>query len=218
MKTIRLAVAALVVLAAGLLTAAPAHAGNWALTVLDPLPARIEAATTYTVGYWVLQHGFHPYSYEGELGPTGITLVAENGETVEFIGVQLAEPAHYAAPLVVPRNGTWQVIANQGRFQDHHLGTLTVPGSLTLLPPPMTPLDRTMEFWGTVHPDVSVLHLAAEQVPQPVAVQAPAPQARPVAEPEPAMPVVPILGGAAGLVAVGGGVLLFRRRSRNPHA
>jgi hypothetical protein len=209
MKAIRLVLAGLVVLTAGLVTAAPAHAGNWALTVLDPLPPRIEAGTTYTVGYWVLQHGSHPYSYEGELGPTAIALVAENGETVEFAGVPLAEPAHYAAPMVVPHDGTWQVIAKQGQFQDHHLGTLTVPGGLTLLPPPMDPRGSTMNFWGTVRPDVSPLHVPDEPIRQPVTAAVARPEPEPVSE----FPVLPVVGAAAGLVVVGGTVLL-RRRSR----
>ena len=52
----------------GGLPALPAQAGGWAVPVLDPLPATVEADRTYTVGYWVLQHGTHPY--EGTLEKT----------------------------------------------------------------------------------------------------------------------------------------------------
>jgi hypothetical protein len=59
------------------LPAASARAGGWAVTALDPLPQRLQAGRTYTVGYWVLQHGSHPY--EGDLGKTGLKLVDDGG-------------------------------------------------------------------------------------------------------------------------------------------
>ncbi|MDH6462728.1 hypothetical protein M2302_002908 [Micromonospora sp. A200] len=43
------------------LAPAPAYAGNWAVTALDPVPDRMKPGKGYTVGMWVLQHGFHPY-------------------------------------------------------------------------------------------------------------------------------------------------------------
>ena len=61
MRTRRILVVALAVLATGLLAATPAQAGNWEETLLDPPPARIEPGVTYTFGYWILQHGSYPY-------------------------------------------------------------------------------------------------------------------------------------------------------------
>ena len=89
----------LVLVAVGLAPAMPAHAGGWAVTLLDPLPDRFEAGRAYTVGYWVLQHGSHPF--EGELGKTGLRLVGPGGER-EFIGQPLPEAAHYAVSFAVP--------------------------------------------------------------------------------------------------------------------
>src|SRR4051794_22523985 len=61
----------------------PAHAqtraGNWATTELDPLP-EIKADTAYTIGYWVLQHGTHPFDGPAKnLGTTGLRLIGADG-------------------------------------------------------------------------------------------------------------------------------------------
>jgi hypothetical protein len=96
------------------------------VTALDPLPEPIRAGRTYTVGYWVLQHGSHPY--DGDLGETGLKLVDEQGRVVTFQGVALREPAHYAAALAIPHAGSWRLYGQQGIFADYQVGTLTVPG------------------------------------------------------------------------------------------
>ena len=134
----------------------PANAGGWAATVLDPLPERFEADRSYTIGYWVLQHGSHPY--EGDLGFTGLRLAGPNSEQLTFEGVALPEPAHYAVALALPTDGQWQVYALQGVFQEQNLGTLTVPGGLALLPPDgkVAPGQHShtgqASPWGAVHP------------------------------------------------------------------
>ena len=104
--------------------------------MLDPLPDRIETGTTYTVGIWLLQHGFHPY--EGDnLGAVGLRLVDAGGKTSGFPGVALSEPGHYAAAMAIPRAGRFTVVAQQGFFQSYRVGTLTVPGALDVLPVPV---------------------------------------------------------------------------------
>ncbi|NUW30774.1 hypothetical protein HTZ77_04980 [Nonomuraea sp. SMC257] len=133
---------------------APAWAaGNWAVTYLDPPPARFAAGTPYTLGYWVLQHGSHPFA--GDLGPTGLRLTGRGGEVLMFPGTRLPEAGHYATSLVVPR-GTWRVEGIQGMFQPHPVGTLTVPGGLAV-----NPLSREAipskaapgeDYWGQVRP------------------------------------------------------------------
>jgi hypothetical protein len=136
-------------LAAVLLSGAPALAGNWAVTSLDPLPDRIEPNRPYTIGFWVLQHGSHPYS-GGVLDPVGLKFVADNGKATTYPGIALPEPAHYAAAVILPA-GTYQVFGVQGPFQDYRVGTLAVPGGLTALavPPPLD-VGAAQQPWGAI--------------------------------------------------------------------
>ncbi len=138
-------------LAVVLLSGAPALAGNWAVTSLDPLPDRIAPDRAYTIGFWVLQHGSHPYD-GGRLDPVGLKFVTDSGKTTTFPGVALPEPAHYAAAIILPA-GSYQVSGVQGPFQDYRVGTLTVPGGLTALavPPPLV-VDAGQQPWGAIRP------------------------------------------------------------------
>ncbi|WP_327010837.1 hypothetical protein OHA72_28385 [Dactylosporangium sp. NBC_01737] len=146
--------ATLVGLAGGLVLApAPAYAGNWAVTVLDPLPDRLEAGKGYTIGMWVLQHGFHPYEGD-DLGPVGLRLVDGKGAALTFPAVALPEAAHYAAAVAVPHDGEWAVVGVQGRFAEYHVGTLTVPGGLAVLgvPPPLESSQADRYWPGAIRP------------------------------------------------------------------
>ena len=140
------------ILAGTLMSTPTASAGGWATTYLDPLPQRIEPGRTYVVGYWVLQHGSHPF--EGNLGDTALRLDNGPGEPMTFSGVALREPAHFAAAVAVPHDGSWRLSAVQGIFADYEIGTLTVPGALALNPPPepMTMTDSHHHAWGPIHP------------------------------------------------------------------
>jgi hypothetical protein len=142
-------------LLATLLAPAPARAGGWATTLLDPLPDRIESGHTYTVGFWVLQHGSHPF--EGTLGPTGLRLSDASGQSVSFPGVALAQAAHYAAAIAIPHNGQWHLTARQGLFADYEIGTLNVPGQLAVLPTPtpMTIGGGYDDHWGQIRPPLA---------------------------------------------------------------
>ena len=202
-------VALLVLVAVGLAPAMPAYAGGWAVTLLDPLPDRVEADRAYTVGYWVLQHGSHPF--EGNLGKTGLRLVGPDRE-LEFVGSPLPEAAHYAVSFAVPA-GTWRVYALQGWFEQFEVGTLTVPGGLKLKPSEMAVNvgghSDTGEapHWGAVHPPAGVAdgHPGKVQsVREPAAAparEAPA-AALPEDAPAPGTPVGVVLLAAAGAVAL----------------
>jgi hypothetical protein len=215
----RLRVVAVLVLAAlGLVPAAPAQAGGWAVTLLDPLPDRIEAGRAYTVGYWVLQHGSHPF--EGELGKTGLRLVGPGGER-EFVGSPLPEAAHYAVSFAVPA-GTWRVSALQGWFAPFEVGTLTVPGGLKLQPAEMA-VDvgghgdaGAAPHWGAVHPPAAIGDGQAGTVQsalEPAAAPEPAAAASaPAPEPEPRTAVAIGLLAACGILAL----LAVGRRGRQP--
>ena len=212
----------LVLVAVGLAPAMPAHAGGWAVTLLDPLPDRFEAGRAYTVGYWVLQHGSHPF--EGELGKTGLRLVGPGGER-EFIGQPLPEAAHYAVSFAVPA-GTWRVYALQGWFEQFEVGTLTVPGGLKLKPSEMAVNvgghsdAGAAPTWGEVHPPAGIEDSGEVQPvrEQPAAAAPETAAAQPVADstPQPRTAIAALL-----LVACGGVALLasglarpLRRRLR----
>jgi hypothetical protein len=208
------------VLAAVVLLAAPARAGGWAVTVLDPLPQQLQAGHTYTAGYWVLQHGSHPY--QGDLGPTGLKLVDDRGRAMTFQGVALREPAHFAAAIVIPRAGRWKLYGQQGVFAEYQVGMLAVPGGLTVLRPP-TPMamDDHEAHWGAVHPpDVAAMaknealplrtegpHAATASM-QEESGQRPAQ----VGRGDRGLPAVVVLAFVLGLAAVGGALL--RRRNQ----
>jgi hypothetical protein len=219
MRRLRVVVV-LALVAVGLMPAAPAQAGGWAVTLLDPLPDRFEAGRAYTVGYWVLQHGSHPF--DGELGKTGFRLVGPGGER-EFVGRALPEAAHYAVSFAVPA-GTWRVSALQGWFAPYEVGTLTVPGGLKLLPPEMA-VDvgghsdvGEAPHWGAVHPPAAVADghsgpVAAVREPaaapeQPAAV----PDQEPATGPRTAVAIGLLAGcGMLALLVSGPGRRLRRR-------
>ncbi|MEU7690796.1 hypothetical protein [Microbispora hainanensis] len=146
---------ALAAMAAILVPALPAHAraGGWAVTELDPLPATVRPDVSYTVGFWVLQHGTHPYDGPGDIGPIGLRLTGKDGTTLTFDGTPLPEPAHYATSITVPA-GRWRVEGVQGIFATYEIGTLTVPGGLKTAPPPFpVPVGIVIkDYWGPVKP------------------------------------------------------------------
>jgi hypothetical protein len=101
----------------------------------------------------VLQHGSHPY--EGNLGTTGLRLVDQSGKITDYRGVPLAEPAHYATAIVFGGAGTWRLYGLQGIFEPCEIGTVTVPGTIDVLPtpPPMDfDGDHPISHWGAIHP------------------------------------------------------------------
>jgi len=153
------ALAAVTALVTGLLTALvtggpPASAsGGWAATYLDPVPGALTPGTPYTIGFWVLQHGTHPF--EGELGPTGLQLTAADGTTTFFGGTPLPEAGHYATAVTVPK-GTYAIKGVQGLFQPFEVGTLKVPGGIELKPlmPGLVKAIEGLErdYWGAIRP------------------------------------------------------------------
>lgn len=194
--------------------AVPAQAGGWAVTYLDPLPERFDAGQSYTLGFWVLQHGSHPY--EGDLGSVGITLVDSRGTASPFAGVRLPEPAHYAAAIAIARPGSYQVIAVQGLFQEYQVGTLRVPGGLTIAP---TPQPRTggdsHDYWGVIRPPLKQEGGAAFKPqsgadrPAEAAAHVPGAAAAPIADgPATSIGMIAAIAGA-GIIAV---ILVIARR------
>ncbi|MEU4327820.1 hypothetical protein [Nonomuraea dietziae] len=207
----------LALLLPGLALAAPARAGGWAATYLDPVPASFQAGATYTVGFWMLQHGTHPY--EGsDLGKVGLKFT-DGARSLEFTGVELKEKAHYAAALALPA-GRWKVEAIQGWFAPFEIGTLQVPGALAVKPldPELNAmLPRYLEMnggkdpWGQVRPP----GLSKAAVAPAAGTVAPAARAPSTAPALAASASLLPYGVALGLLAVAGAAwLVVRRRVR----
>lgn len=222
--------AALAVVAAVLLPAVPAKAGAWAVTELDPLPATIEPGVTYTIGFWVLQHGTHPFEGPESEMQTGLRLT-QGSKVLDFPGKRLAEPAHFTTTIQVPE-GKWKLEAMQGIFQPYNLGLLTVPGGLKAAPPPFPNQTggTVTDYWGPVKPpgfpwDAANVVKAGPAAVGPTAVVA-APSQAPAPTPAAAKAPAPVdegwpwgyaAGGvAAGAVAVFLAGLLRRRKAAPP--
>jgi hypothetical protein len=149
MRTRRILVVALTVLATGLLAVPAAHAGAWEETLLDPPPARVERGVTYTFGYWILQHGSYPY--RGDLGPTALRASDGEGAVVDFPGVAAATEGHYSAEVVFPHDGTWTISSqHEVLMTDALVATVTVPGRVAVAPSAMK--ERAPHAWGPVRP------------------------------------------------------------------
>ncbi|SNT01376.1 hypothetical protein SAMN05421812_102744 [Asanoa hainanensis] len=194
----------------------PAHAGGWAATVLEPMPGQLQAHQTYTVGTWVLQHGFHPY--DGELSEVALQLVDSKGTATKFAAVKLKEPAHYAVSLVLPHDGPFTVVGIQGWFAPYEVGTISAKGGLQQLPTVVAPTkEQLAEYWpGAVRPPV----LPVDQQRDPFTAAAPAAavddppaavEAQPVANTAPSgpQPWLLVLAAVAALFVVG--TVLFGR-------
>jgi hypothetical protein len=214
MRTRRILVVALAVLAAGLLATTPASAGNWEETLLDPPPDGIEQGVTYTFGYWILQHGSYPYM-GGDLGPTALRATDENGDTVDFPGTKTATAGHYSAEVVFPHNGTWTISSqHEILMTDANVATVTVPGGVAIAPSSMT--ERAPYEWGAIRPSFPPSAPdATVGAPAPAApVKAPdvAPRAQ---ETTPAGTALPMwLVAVGGAATVGFALLLIRRYRR----
>jgi hypothetical protein len=128
---------------------------------------------------------------------------------VKFNGAALPEAAHYAAAIVLPHDGAWQVEGLQGWFQPYKVGTLSVPGRLSLATPPAEMhLDGHADHaWGAIHPPnmPAGTHPAAVQAGHSHdAVQAQAVSLKANPTTTPAGPQQPsIVAGALGLLVAG---------------
>jgi hypothetical protein len=189
MRLLRITTVVMLAAAASLAIVSPAQAGGWATTLLDPLPDRLEPGRAYTVGYWVLQHGSHPY--EGDLGKTALRLTDEAGSTTTYAGMPLAQAGHYATAVVFAHPGRWTLSSVQGIFADYEIGSATVPGGLRVLPTP-TPMifdHGDAGHWGAIQPPLAGLPMPADAVhgsgmPAASSTANPAPAAVAVTEPQ----------------------------------
>src|SRR5262249_57895756 len=104
-------------IAATFALATPGLAGGWATTLMDPLPDRLEAGHTYTVGFWILQHGSHVSQIS--LSNPGLRLVDANGQTLTYRGVALPASGRHATAIVLPTDGDWGILRMPTPFPDY---------------------------------------------------------------------------------------------------
>jgi len=216
MRPVKVVLAVALVGLVTLVPATPAQAGGWAVTFIDPVDERttIQPATTYSITYWVLQHGNHPY--EGELGTTGLKFTNASDEQVMSEGVALAEPAHYRTEVRLPSVGLWRITAVQGIFGDYEIGLLTVPGRVAVYPtPPINPAgDGHGTHWGEIRPPGFCADTHSTETTKGVAppkdTQAAGTSAAGQGTPPPILIAGQFVAGVAAILTV---VLLVRRRA-----
>jgi len=215
MKSLKLVLAVALVGLATLVPAIPAQAGGWALTFIDPMDERttMQPATTYSITYWVLQHGNHPF--EGKLGTTGLKFANASGDQVMFEGVAIAEPAHYRVEVQLPSAGLWRITALQGLFAPYEVGLLAVPGRVAVYPtPPVDPAGHGHgAHWGAIRPpgfcaDTHSTETTSDVVP-PIGQPAAGTSLTEQGATRSMMIAGPLAGGVAAIATV---VLLIRRR------
>lgn len=119
-------------LVAALASAATVGAGGWATVGIDPLPDGVEAGGTWNTEITIRQHGRTPLD---GLSPA-VTIFEDGGATDVFSATPTGEPGVYAASVVFPEAGSWNVVVDSG-FGDSRLtyGPVTVdagsPGGST---------------------------------------------------------------------------------------
>jgi hypothetical protein len=205
----RILVVLVIVLTSGLFVTSTAQAGNWEETLLDPPPARIEPGVTYTLGYWILQHGSYPFmgSDDGtDLGPTALVATDADGDRVEFPGLATRTDGHYSAEAMFPHAGTWTLSSKHAILMtDALIATVTVPGSVRIAPSEVA--ERAAHQWGAIRPSFPPTapgaSMAGPLVDVPVQTTPPAVEPRSAATVE-----QPAAAAPWGLLALGGVAVL----------
>lgn len=113
--------AAVALTVSALTIAAPAGAGGWAVTTLDPLGAAPVAGQPFDVGFTIRQHGQTPIS----VTDAAIIVTDPAGVETRFAAEPVGAPGHHVAAVELAAAGahTWSVDQGLG-VQD--LGTLHV--------------------------------------------------------------------------------------------
>lgn len=112
-----------VAVVASLWLAAPAGAGGWAVTTLDPLPTSFEAGATYVIGYTIRQHGERPIN---DAQPRISIRSGSVQPWQHFDGQPTGAAGHYVSEVRFPAAGTWDWQVDQRPFAPQKLGQITV--------------------------------------------------------------------------------------------
>jgi hypothetical protein len=192
-------------LAAGVLSVAiatPAAAGGWATTLLDPLPDKLQAGSSYTVGFWILQHGSHVF--QTGLSNPGLKFVDEGGQSLVFRGAALPEGGHYATAMTLPHEGSWTIFGMQAPFADYKVGIVDLPGRVAIATVPAAIPFPEDPSWSTVKPP----KVSGEALPPEKSAPA---QPSPRSAASPPAPWAPFgIGILVGLLVATGAIALRR--------
>jgi hypothetical protein len=101
---------------------APAGAGGWVVTTLDPIAPPPVAGQTLSIGYTILQHGQTPVS----LRDTSVIVIAGDGTSTTFAGRPSGDAGHHVADVTFPTAGTFSWSINPSPFPRQPLGTIDV--------------------------------------------------------------------------------------------
>lgn len=119
---------ATIILAAAGLTlaiAAPASAGNWAVTTFDDLPESFETDTTYNLEYTILQHGKTPV----DSGASYVMLRNfDADQSLRFHAVNHGDGT-YTVEVTIPAEGTWEWDVTSEGWGTQELGAIEVAAS-----------------------------------------------------------------------------------------
>jgi hypothetical protein len=120
-------------LGAALTVAGAAQAGCWATAGIEPVPTGVGAGDTWAVTVIVRQHGDKPLA---GATPSVILTNEATGERSETAAVPTATKGHYAADVVFPAAGRWDVAVYDGFpepecAQTHTFGTFAIAGGAT---------------------------------------------------------------------------------------
>jgi len=125
----QLAFSGLLALAFAALIAAPALAGGWAVTTVDPLPSSIQAGQTYDVGFTIRQHGQSPFN---QATPR---IRAELANSFLSFAATRDGDGHYVARVTFPKEGAWTWRVDQTPFATQELGRLNVVAATPAVEP-----------------------------------------------------------------------------------
>lgn len=114
------------VLAGALALAGTASAGGWASVGVSSLPAGVGPGEPWNPEITILQHGVTPLA---GLSPVVTIRETGSGDTREFIATETSQVGVYAAEVVFPSAGEWNVVVDS-TFGDSRLtfGPETIVG------------------------------------------------------------------------------------------
>jgi hypothetical protein len=127
----------------GLRGPAPAGAGGWAVSSLDPLPTPVPGEPM-EVGFTVLPHGRTPVDATApgvKDMEFGFVVRTPGGEVTEFVARPDGVVGHFVGEVTFPAAGTYTWAVRQGYFGLWELGELVVepPGGAGAASAPVAP-------------------------------------------------------------------------------
>jgi hypothetical protein len=127
---------------------APASAGGWAVTTLDPLDAP-RPREQVDVGFTIRQHGVTPVAVDD----VAILVTDARGETESFPAHADGPIGHYVAAVTFPDSGSFHWSVVQGWFGRQDLGTIRVGAPVAAVDPGA---DRWPLAWRAALPLLAV--------------------------------------------------------------